>query len=331
MTATVDARGGAVAGNAPGATAARSSTALVEQQASVLEIMHDTTYRYAGEVSLAHHVAYLRPSETPHQMVEDFAIRVTPKPSVERHEPDVFGNCRFHFSLDKPHARLAVRAVSRVRIAPRFASFDPDATRPWREVVDCLAYRAGHGYRPQGEFAFASPFIARHRELAAYAALSFPADRPIAVGAIDLTRRIHEDFTYDSDATEISTPVLEAFGLRSGVCQDFAHVMIGGLRAMGLAARYVSGYLLTQPPPGQPRLIGADASHAWVSVWCPSEDGTSTWLDLDPTNDLIPSTSHVTLAVGRDYGDVSPLRGIIRGGGDHKLSVGVTVRPVDEG
>lgn len=324
----------AAAETAPGGVTAdgdtRATTSSVDDATSVLEVMHDTTYRYASDVSLAHHVAYLRPSETPHQVLEDFMIRVAPKPSVERHERDVFDNCRFHFSLDKPHTKLAVRAVSRVRIAARFTRFDAAATRPWRDVVECLAYRAAGRYMPQGEFAFASPFIPRHPELAAYAARSFPADRPIALGAIELTRRIHEDFTYDSDSTEISTPVLTAFELRSGVCQDFAHVMIGGLRAMGLAARYVSGYLLTQPPPGQPRLIGADASHAWVSVWCPGRDGSSTWLDLDPTNDLIPSTSHVTLAVGRDYGDVSPLRGIIRGGADHELSVGVTVRPVGE-
>jgi len=297
---------------------------------TVLDVMHDTTYRYGSDVALAHHVAYLRPAETPHQQLESFRIGILPKPFVERMTVDSFGNSRLYFSLDVPHPRLAVRAVSRVRVSARFAGFDAASTMPWRDVVARLSYRAGAQYAPQSEFAYSSPFIPRLRELAAYAAQSFIGQRSIAKGAIDLMRRVHKDFRYESDSTEISTPLLEAFQARRGVCQDFAHIMIGGLRALGLSARYVSGYLLTRPPPGRPRLIGADASHAWISVWCPRADGSSTWLDLDPTNDVIPSTSHVTLAVGRDFGDVSPLRGIIRGGGDHKLSVGVTVRPVGE-
>jgi transglutaminase-like putative cysteine protease len=159
---------------------------------------------------------------------------------------------------------------------------------------------------------------------------SFTPERPLLQAAVDLMHRIHADFTYDTDSTQISTPVLEAFNLKSGVCQDFAHVMIGCLRALGLAARYVSGYLMTQPPPGKARLVGADASHAWVSVHCPLIDINGGWIDLDPTNDLIPGTSHVILAVGRDYGDVAPLRGVIRGGGEHKLAVAVTVAPQGE-
>ena len=303
---------------------------VIDQDAVVLDVMHDTTYRYATEVALAHHVAYLRPAETTHQEVESFRLAVAPKPFVQRMTTDVFGNRRFYFSLDVPHARLAVRAVSRVRIGARYGRFDAATTLPWRDVVDRLAYRAGGRFAPASEFSYPSPYIPRHRELGAYAAACFAPERSIADGAIALMRRVHRDFTYDSDSTDISTPVLSAFHAKRGVCQDFAHVMLGGLRAMGLAARYVSGYLLTRPPPGKPRLIGADASHAWVSVWCPLHDGSSIWLDLDPTNDVVPSTSHVTLAVGRDFGDVSPLHGIIRGGGDHKLTVGVTVRPVGE-
>lgn len=306
------------------------SNVMQDQQAVVLDVMHDTTYRYASEVALAHHIAYLRPAASPHQQVETFRIGVSPKPFVQRLTVDVFGNGRFYFSLDVPHSRLAVRAVSRVRLTTRYDDFDAAGTLAWRDVVHCLGYRVGGRYVPQNEFSFPSPYIPRHRELGSYAAASFPKDVSVADGAIDLMHRIHRDFRYDSDSTEISTPVLEAFHAKRGVCQDFAHVMIGGLRAIGLSARYVSGYLLTRPPPGRPRLIGADASHAWVSVWCPRADGPSTWLDLDPTNDVVPSTSHVTLATGRDFGDVSPLRGIIRGGGAHKLTVGVTVRPVDE-
>jgi transglutaminase-like putative cysteine protease len=306
------------------------SAASTTSSESLLDVMHDTTYRYATDVALAHHIAYLRPAETAHQQLESFRIGVRPKPFVERMTRDAFGNQRFYFSLDVPHPRLAVRAVSRVRVLPRFAGFDPATTLSWRDTADRLVYRAGAAYAPQNEFAFASPYVPRHRELAQYAATSFAADGSVAAGAIDLMHRIHRDFRYESDSTDISTPVLDAFNQKRGVCQDFAHVMIGGLRGLGLAARYVSGYLLTQPPPGRPRLIGADASHAWVSVWCPTHDGESTWLDLDPTNDVIPGTSHVTLAVGRDFGDVSPLRGIIRGGGEHELWVGVTVRPVGE-
>ena len=305
-------------------------TDVATRAAVVLDVMHDTTYRYASDVALAHHIAYLRPSETAHQQLESFRIGVVPTPFVERTSVDVFGNSRLYFSLDVPHAKLAVRAVSRVRIEPRYAGFDADATMPWRDVAVCLSYRAGAHFEAESEFAFASPFVPRHRELGQYASPSFPEGRSVAAGAIDLMRRIHRDFRYDSDSTEISTPVLEAFHTKRGVCQDFAHVMIGCLRALGLAARYVSGYLLTKPPPGRPRLIGADASHAWVSVWCPVKGHPSSWLDLDPTNDVVPSTSHVTLAIGRDFGDVSPLRGIIRGGGEHELSVGVTVRPVGE-
>lgn len=307
-----------------------TTSAALEQDTTVLDVMHDTTYRYASEVALAHHVAYLRPADTAHQRLESFRLAVLPKPFVERINVDVFGNCRCYFSLDVPHSRLAVRAMSRVQVVPRYAGFVADDTAPWRDVVLRLAYRAGAPYASQSPFMFPSPYIPRHRELAAYASSSFPEGRPIAAGAIDLMHRIRRDFRYDSDSTDISTPVLESFETKRGVCQDFAHVMIGGLRALGLAARYVSGYLLTRPPPGRPRLIGADASHAWISVWCPSHDGSETWLDLDPTNDVIPSTSHVTLAIGRDFGDVSPLHGIIRGGGEHKLSVGVTVRPVGE-
>ncbi len=311
-------------------------TATLHRESIVLDVMHDTTYRYAGEVSLAHHVAYLRPLATPYQRVDAFRLGVAPTPATQRDEFDVYGNARTYFSLDQPHTRLAVRAVSRVRVTSRYGDFDAVETMPWEEAAAALEYRSSRPFRPETEFSFPSPFVPRHRELGQYAMASFPRGRPIAQAAVDLMHRVHHDFRYESDATEISTPVLEAFNTRRGVCQDFAHVMIGCLRALGLAARYVSGYLLTRPAPGRPRLIGADASHAWVSAWCPRPrtdtgfaDGC--WLDLDPTNDVVPSISHVTLALGRDFGDVSPLHGIIRGGGtDHTLAVGVTVRPVGE-
>lgn len=296
-----------------------------------LEVVHDTSYRYASDVALAHHVAYLQPAESSHQRLEHYSLDILPRPTIERTMLDVFGNRRTYFTLDTPHARLAVRATSRVRVGARFAGFDPSTTLPWREAAHRLAYRSGSRYVAQSEFSFASRFVPRHRELGRYAALSFPDGRPIAEAAIDLMHRMFREFVYVPHSTGIATPVLAAFAARRGVCQDFAHILIGGLRALGLAARYVSGYLLTRPPPGRPRLIGADASHAWASVWCPapveSRDQGGLWLDLDPTNDVIPSTAHITLATGRDFGDVSPLRGIIRGGGAHTLAVGVTVSP----
>ena len=293
-----------------------------------LEVAHETAYRYAADVALAHHLAYLKPAETPHQRVEAFNIAIRPRPASRSMSVDVFGNTRIFFSVATPHARLAVRAASRVSVAPRYVRFDPGATRPWEAVRERLVYAAGAPYASESEFAFASPFVSIHRELAAYARPSFIPGRAIGEAAVDLMKRIHREFRYESESTAVSTPILEAFAARRGVCQDFAHIMIGCLRALGLAARYVSGYLLTVPPPGAISLLGADASHAWVSVHCPEQPGPGIWLDLDPTNDVIPSTSHVMLAIGRDFGDVSPLHGILRGGGEHTLSVGVTVRRV---
>ena len=290
----------------------------------LLDVMHDTTYRYATDVALAHHLAYLRPAETAHQRLESFRVGVSPQPFVERLSRDVFGNVRFYFSLDVPHPKLAVRAVSRVRVQSRFEDFDPASTVPWREVCESLHYRAGGPHVAQAEFAFPSPYIPRHRELGTYASASFPGSKTIAEGALDLMRRIHRDFKYDSDSTEVSTPVLESFRERRGVCQDFAHLMIGALRAGGLAARYVSGYIRTVRPGGA-AAIGGDASHAWVSVYCPPLG----WVDFDPTNDCLVGEGHVTLAWGRDFGDVSPLRGILFGGSRHKLSVDVRVQPLD--
>ena len=183
-------------------------------------------------------------------------------------------------------------------------------------------------FQPASEFAFTSPFVPLHEELRDYAMESLHDERPLAEAAIELMQRIHADFTYAPASTDISTPILDVFERRKGVCQDFAHLMLGCLRASGLAARYVSGYLLTRPPAGQPAMVGADASHAWLSVWCPGlgQPLADDWLDLDPTNDCVPGIQHVRVAHGRDFGDVTPLRGVIRGGGRHTLLVRVTTR-----
>jgi transglutaminase-like putative cysteine protease len=193
-------------------------------------------------------------------------------------------------------------------------------------VAAACRYRAGAPFEPASEFAFESPFVPALAALRDYAVASFAPRRPLLPAARELMARIHADFTYDGNATEVHTPLAQVLADRRGVCQDFAHLMIGALRALGLPARYVSGYLLTQPPPGQARLLGADASHAWTGLWCPPLG----WIDFDPTNDVLPGdgATHVTLAWGRDYGDVMPLRGVIRGGGEHRLAVAVTVRAV---
>jgi len=298
--------------------------------ARTLAVVHETAYRYDAPTELAHHLAYLRPLDDAWQALEAHALHIEPEPPHVQTAPDAFGNWRSTFALYAPHDALLVRASSRVAVRARHADLQPEAGVPWEEAALRLRYRAGAAYAPEAEFAFPSPYVPLHAELRDYARPSFAPGRPLPLAALDLMHRIHADFTYDPASTHVATPVLEAYTQRYGVCQDYAHVMLGCLRALGLAARYVSGYLVSQPPPGQPRLVGADASHAWVSVHCPGLPGNGGWLDLDPTNDLVPGLGHVILAYGRDYGDVTPMRGVIRGGGGHALAVRVTVAPWDE-
>lgn len=286
-----------------------------------LSVSHATTYRYAMPVETAQHLATIRPLDCAWQRVVSHRVRIDPVPAYESSHLDAFGNEVRYFSFDAPHDYLEVTSETTVLLTPRWAALDALATPIWNEVATALRYRAGDPYMPESEFVFASPNIALAPELRAYAQLSFAPGTPLIAGAIDLMHRIHADFLYAPEATAFDTPALRAFNLRQGVCQDFAQVMIGCLRSIGLAARYVSGYLRTVPPAGTPRLIGADASHAWVSVFCP---GTG-WVDLDPTNDVLADLDHVTLAYGRDYSDVSLLRGIILGGGDHTVEVAVDV------
>ncbi len=295
-----------------------------------LFVTHETAYAYSGRVELAHHVGHLRPLEDAFQSVEQFELQVTPAPSSHSNDRDSFGNARVFFSIYSPHTSLKVKSSSRVRVRERFAGLDFVAGPQWEGVRTALHYSAKVVWLRETEFSFASPFVDLHKELRDYALVSFTPGRGLRAAALELMHRIHEDFSYESDTTEVDTPVIEVFRERRGVCQDFAHLLIACLRSLGLAARYVSGYLLTQPPPGQPRLVGADASHAWASVYCPDTAFNDGWIDLDPTNDLVPRADHVTLAVGRDYGDVAPLRGVIRGGGEHTLSVAVSVLPADE-
>jgi transglutaminase-like putative cysteine protease len=294
-------------------------------QVARLQVVHETSYQYATRVEVAYHATTLRPVQTAYQSVQAFRLAIEPPPSQQSSAADSFGNVHDYFSLYGPHENLTVRAACRVLLTPRVPPLDAHASPPWEEVRDALRYRAGAPFEGAAEFVFASPFVPVQVPLRDYALVSFTSSRPMLESALELMHRIHADFAYDTQSTDVSTPLPKVFTQRRGVCQDFAHVMIGCLRAIGLSATYVSGYLLTQPPPGQPRLLGADASHAWVRVWCP----VNGWVDLDPTNDLVVGTSHVTVATGRDYGDVMPVRGVIRGGGEHTLKVAVSVMPIE--
>jgi len=288
-----------------------------------LRVIHQTDYRYSPRVDIAYHLACLMPQSSRSQKVADVELMIEPKPAQQSNSTDAFGNLRTFFALFSPHDVLHVRAESRVVVSPRHGELRPEASAKWEMVRNTLRYRARAPFWPASDFLYASPFVPLLDELRAYGAPSFPSGRTLAAGAIDLMHRVHVDFDYAPASTMISTPLAEVFAQRRGVCQDYTHVMLGCLRALGLPAAYVSGYLLNRRAAGQPQLLGADASHAWVSMWCPQLG----WIDLDPTNDMVVGDEHVTLAVGRDFGDVTPLRGVIRGGGEHTMRVAVSVVP----
>jgi transglutaminase-like putative cysteine protease len=293
---------------------------------ALYRIEHETRYVHASGVSTSQHVAYLTPRTLPRQSVRWHELVIEPAPASRAQRVDYFGNAVDQFTILTPYDEMCVVGRSVVAVSATGPAPTLDAAAPWEAVRDGLFYHRGAPYEAAAEFSYPSPYIITAPELAEFARQSFVPQRPMIAAAIDLMHRIYGEFTFDSGATTIATPVTLVLANRRGVCQDFAHLQIGCLRALGLAARYVSGYLLTDPPPGQPRLVGADASHAWLSVWSP-ELG---WVDLDPTNDVLPSHRHVTLAWGRDYGDVSPLRGVVLGDRAHTLHVGVSVTPAEE-
>jgi transglutaminase-like putative cysteine protease len=230
------------------------------------------------------------------------------------------------FAVQEPYRTLTVTANSTVEVIVP-AVPHPDGTPAWDIVCDALRHDRSAAGLEAYQYLFESPHIPCSARLRHYAAPSFPPGRPLLDAVLDLTHRLYTDFTYDPRATSVSTPLHDVLQARRGVCQDFAHVQIGCLRALGLAARYVRGYLVTQAPADQPRMVGADASHAWVSVYCP-EYG---WIDADPTNNVLPSDRHITVALGRDYSDVSPIKGVFLGGGQHTMQVAVDVVPVSAG
>ena len=279
------------------------------------EIIHSTDYAYSASVPVSHHVARLSPRALPHQHCLHHELQIEPAPAVTAAHTDYFGNVTTFFAIQGTHKRLSVRARSVVSVDP-VQPPRPVESPPWETVLDRSALPLD-----AIECAFESGPVAAADELHAYARPSFTAGRPLLEAVADLTRRIHGDFAFDRTATTVATPLATVFKLRRGVCQDFARLEIACLRSLGVPAHYVSGYLETVPPPGRPRLAGADASHAWLAVYCPGIG----WVDVDPTNNVMPAGTHVTLAWGRDYTDVSPIRGVILGGGEHSLRVNVDV------
>jgi transglutaminase-like putative cysteine protease len=287
-------------------------------------ITHRTLYDYTEGVTVSHHAARLTPVTGATQRVSRVSLSISPVPSVRKDSRDYFGNHVCFFAIQEIHRHLEVVVNSYVTVDT--ATVPVLTLSPaWEEVAACFRDPVSPADVAPYEFCLDSPLVRSTPEYAAYARESFTAGAPLLVGARDLMRRIREDFRYDSVATTTSTPLDEVWRKRHGVCQDFAHMGIACIRSLGLPARYVSGYLRTYPAEGKPRMVGADASHAWFSVYCP---GTG-WVDLDPTNDLIPTDEHITVAIGRDFSDVSPLSGILTGGGEHEVRVSVDVEPYD--
>ena len=283
-------------------------------------VTHTTEYRYAAAVSQCQNEAHLLPRSTPCQQCEADDLQVQPRPARRHDRQDFFGNRVTYFAVHEPHDTLSVTAESHVRID---AAPPPDmqASPSWEAVAHALDGDTSPAGLEARQFRLESPLVTDTPDLAAYAAVSFPAGRPILAAVADLIGRIHAEFAYDPGVTNVSTPVRVVMQHRRGVCQDFAHLAIGCLRSRGLAARYVSGYVETAPAGDQPQLTGAAASHAWLSVYCPGLG----WTDFDPTNDCLPTDQHVIVAWGRDYGDVAPLKGVVTGGRDHTLAVTVAV------
>ncbi|KII38574.1 transglutaminase family protein [Pseudomonas fluorescens] len=291
------------------------------------QIFHDTCYHYDSPVSLAQQLAHLWPRKCEWQRCTEQQLLISPDPTARRDELDVFGNPLTRLAFERPHDELQVNAQLTVEVLARPA-LDFKQSPAWELTRDALTYSSqplSAELLEACRYRFQSPYVHLKRSFVEFSQSCFPAGRPLLLGVQDLMQKIFSEFTFDAEATQVATPLVEVLERRRGVCQDFAHLMLACVRSRGLAARYVSGYLLTQPPPGQPRLIGADASHAWVSVFCPALG----WVDFDPTNNVQPALEHITLAWGRDFSDVSPLRGVILGGGNHDPEVRVTVMPLD--
>jgi transglutaminase-like putative cysteine protease len=287
----------------------------------IYDIRHVTTYSYENPVGFARCSLRLEPMSGDGQQLISHTVDIRPRPADRTVRRDFFGTHTESILIEIPHRNLRIDSRSRVSVSRQ----PPDRAMQspaWESVRDAALEVTSLGPSSPIGYVFASPLVPVLQPVTGYAAASFPPAGGILAGAVDLMHRIRSSFRYDPKATVISTPLEEVFEKRHGVCQDFAHVMIAGLRGLGLPAAYVSGYLRTIPPPGKPRLQGADATHAWVALWCGQEIG---WVGLDPTNDLIVANDHIILAIGRDFSDVSPVDGIIVGSPKQKLGVAVDV------
>ncbi len=285
-------------------------------------VLHRTAYDYSSVVTHCHNEAYLMPRDCPGQQSLTGRLRIDPAPAQLLERRDYFGNRVSYFAIETPHTLLTVRTECEVMIA------DPpglDSAPAWDRVRDSWPEQLTPAGLMARGLTLPSPFVEPDPAVLAYARPSFPSGRPLLEAVMELTERIHADFIYDPHSTDIVTPLSEVLEHRRGVCQDFAHLGIACLRSLGLAARYVSGYLETLPPPGRPKLQGVDASHAWFAVHVPEQG----WYDFDPTNRQMRTRQYITTAWGRDYGDVTPLKGVVFGGGEHQLAVAVDVQRLD--
>ena len=302
---------------------------MSQEAAHEYRVEHCTAYRYSEPVMLSHQQLHLTPRVLDYQLIREHEVVIEPVPAQQRHITDAFGNPLTEIAIEAAHSSLDITARTTLAVAERRV-IDPTETPAWESVRAALAYRAAWHPEPAileaTEFLFESPYTRLKRKLRAYAEDCFEPGRPILAAATALMAKIHGEFKFDTGTTNVTTPVMKFFEQKRGVCQDFTHLMISCLRSTGLAARYVSGYLLTRPRPGKPRRIGADASHAWVSLFVPGAG----WIDIDPTNNVLPSAEHITVAWGRDFFDVTPLRGVINGGGAQTLKVKVTVEPLQD-
>lgn len=291
-------------------------------------VCHKTVYGYSVPVTLSHHIARLKPRETPYQHILARSITMTPEPSFQSDETDTFGNTSTFLIAETPHNEMTIVSDFTAQITPPVYP-DPAQTPSWEETKALLSFPNTPELLAAGEMTAPSCFVPLSAEIKAYAAPSFTPGRPVLESAEEIMRRIYRDFTYDSSATSIATPINETLAMKRGVCQDFAHVGIACLRSFGLAARYVSGYIRTRraaeaEQKGEIEMIGGDASHAWFSVYVPSFG----WVDLDPTNNMYMRSEHLTVGWGRDFDDMSPVKGIMTGGGTHTIAVDVSVRTI---
>ena len=292
----------------------------------IYDISHLTAYSYEAPVTSASLALLLTPRSTLTQRPLSHEVRISPEPDHATSHRDFYGNVVDLVSIDTPHTKLKIRSTARVEVTPRPDLAGPDLA--WEGVVEAALAERDFSAAGPSHFLFPSPRIALSRDVTRYARESFTPGRGIVEASTDLMTRIRTEFAYEPETTQVSTSIADAFAQRAGVCQDFAQIMIGGLRGLGLPAAYVSGYLRTIPPAGKPRLQGADATHAWVSVWAGRENG---WIGFDPTNAIKAGTDHITLAIGRDFSDVSPVYGVFVGAGENELKVEVDVIPVGMG